>query len=442
LARKHRASVKESVQRYYDQQSQREWERAERHRTEFALTWRALEEHLPPSPARVLDCGGGPGRYAIELTRRGYDVTLFDLSPECLRLAVKKAREVGVTLAAYEQGTATDLSRFPDGAFDVVLLLGPLYHLLEKAERAQALAEARRVLKPGGTLFAAFVSRYASPRYAAANLPTWPLEHPDLLETVLSTGCLPPPPREKQDSAFVAYFAHPTEVAPLCRQAGFEVLTVLGVEGLVSLIEDEVNALYGEAWRAWVDLNYRVAPDPSIHGCVEHLLVIAHRPRWRAVLRQIARRLEEAGVPYHVVGGASVALHGVPVPVKDLDIETDAEGAYRFQALFPDHVVEPVALSESEAYCSHFGRLEFDGVTVEIMGDLHRREGREWVPTAARTETMVELDGVPVRTSWLEEETLAYMRRGRLDRAAQCLSHCGHGRLLALLLGERATDVF
>ena len=60
---------------------------------------------------------------------------------------------------------------------------------------------------------------------------------------------------------------------------GFEIVTVLGVEGLVSMIEDGVNALSGEAWDAWVNLNYRVAADPSIHGCVEHLLAIAVKPR-------------------------------------------------------------------------------------------------------------------------------------------------------------------
>jgi hypothetical protein len=162
---------------------------------------------------------------------------------------------------------------------------------------------------------------------------------------------------------------------------------------------------------------------------------------WRAVLRQIAQRLNEEGVSYKVVGGASATLHGVPLPVRDLDIETGTEGAYRFQALFAAHIVEPVALREDEVYRSHFGRFDFDGVPVEVIGDLHRREGERWVPTAAATETTVELDGVPVRVSWLEEEILAYIRRGRLERAAQCLSHCDQDRLLALLRGEQVIGV-
>jgi ubiquinone/menaquinone biosynthesis C-methylase UbiE len=427
------------IEHYYDEQPGREWERLERHRTEFAVTMRALNEHLSPPPARVLDCGGGPGRYAIELASRGYEVTLFDLSAACLRLAREKAAQAGVTLAGFEQGTATDLSHFPDNSFDAVLLMGPLYHLLEEAERRQALTEAYRVLKPGGQCFAAFISRYAAPRWAAAHEPAWLLEQAERLETLLLTGVLPP--RGEEPLEFVAHFAHPAEVVPLCQRAGFEILAVLGVEGLVSMIEAGVNVLSGQAWEAWVDLNYRVAPDPSIHGCVEHLLAVVVKPRWRAVLHRIARRLNEAGVACTVVGGAAVALHGVPIPVKDLDLLMDVEDAYRFQTIFADHAVEPVALRESEVYRSHLGRFDFDGVMVEVMGDLHRREADGWVPTSASTETTVDLDGAPVHVPWLEEGTLVYIRRGRLDRAALCLSHCDRDRLLALLRGKQVTGV-
>ncbi|MCP4517526.1 MAG: class I SAM-dependent methyltransferase, partial [Delftia sp.] len=203
------------VTRYYDQQAQQEWERLERCRTEFSVTLRALLEHLPPPPARVLDCGGGPGRYALELARRGYEVTLFDLSSENLRLAQQKASEAGLALAAYEQGTATDLARFAAESFDAVLLLGPLYHLQEKAAREQALAQARRVLEPGGSLFAAFISRYAIMRYRLVNgHPTWPLEQRGLLDTFLATGVWPPPDDPDSEDV-VALYAHPTRIVAL-----------------------------------------------------------------------------------------------------------------------------------------------------------------------------------------------------------------------------------
>jgi S-adenosylmethionine-dependent methyltransferase len=432
-------SLATAVANLYDSMSEREWARMDRHRTEFYVTQRALREHLPPPPARILDCGDGPGRYAVELARWGYDVTLFDLATGNLTLAREKAAEAGVRLAGFEQGTALDLSRFADHSFDAVLLMGPLYHLLERAERRWALAEARRALKPGGPLFAAFISRYAAHRDAAVRYPTEPVDRPGLYERIEADGVLPP--TTSGDPTFTAYFARPEEVAPLCWEAGLEVTAVLGVEGLVSVIEDQaVNALTGPAWDWWAEANWRAAPDSSLHGAVEHLLVVARNPRWRPVLLEIARGLGEANVRYTVVGGTSLALHGLPLPVKDLDLETDPGGAYQFAALFETHVVEPVALKEGRLYRSHFGRFDFDGVQVEIMGRLERREGEGWVPTEVVNTESIDLEGTPVRVSWLEEELLAYIRRGRLDRAALCLPRCDQERLLALLRGAGATN--
>ncbi len=429
------------IEHRYDSNPANEWDRLERHRTEFAVTLRAFDDYMLPPPARVLDCGGGPGRYAIALTRRGYAVTLFDLSAGNLAWATEKATAVGVSLAGYEHGTATDLSRFADETFDVVLLMGPLYHLLDEADRRQALAEAGRVLRPGGQMWVAFITRYAPLRYAAARDVNWVLQDADEAERILCTGVLLPRPDSELGSSFVAYFAHPNEVTPLLQNAGFEVQTVWGVEGLTSLHEEGVNALEGTDWERWLDLNYRVSTDPCLFGGLEHLLVLAVKPRWRAVLRQMVRCLNEDGLTCKVVGGTAIALHGVPLPVRDIDIETDAAGVYRFQALFADRVVQPVMLCNDDLYRSHLGRFDFDGVRVEVMGDLHRREGEAWVPTADLTETWFDLDGVPVRAAWLEEEVLASIRRGRLGRAAQCLPYCDQKRLLALLRGECAVGV-
>ncbi len=425
------------VENRYDSDPGYEWERLSRHRTELALTLRALDERLPPPPARVLDCGGGPGRYAIDLARRGYRVTLFDLSQGNLTLARDKAVEAEVVLNAFEHGTATDLSRFGDGSFDVVLLMGPLYHLLEEADRRQALVEAARVLKPGGQLWTAYITRYATMRYAAAREVSWILEWPQEAEQVLATGVLPP----RGEDSFVAYFAHPAEVTPLLRGAGLDMVEIWGVEGLVSMIEEGVNALEGADWARWLDLNYRVSTDPCLFGGVEHLLTLAVKPRWRAVLREIVTQLDAHSVAYKVVGGTSMALHGVPVAVSDIDLEMTPQDTYRFQALFEDSVIKPVEFCHDDVYRSHFGRFNFDGVWVEVMGDLHRREGEAWLPSMNQTETEVEFEGVRVRVPWLEEETLACIRRGRLERAALCLPHCDPGRLRALIRGEQPTGV-
>ena len=270
-----RVAPDETVLSYYAQYAQQEWARLDLHRTELGVTLRALCEHLSPPPARLLDCGGGPGRYAIELAGQGYEVTLFDLSPECLQLGREKAGEAGVTLAGFEQGTAVDLSRFAAASLDAVLLLGPLYHLLEDEDRRRALREVWRVLKPSGLLFAAFITRYAAIRYSAVHDPMWVLEDADRLETVLATGKLPG--RRSGQPGFHAHYAHPTEVRPLVEGAVFEMITLLGVEGVISMIEESVNELDGAAWEAWLDLNYRLSADPSILGCVGHLLAVARK---------------------------------------------------------------------------------------------------------------------------------------------------------------------
>jgi hypothetical protein len=75
------------------------------------------------------------------------------------------------------------------------------------------------------------------------------------------------------------------------------------------------------------------------------------------------------------------------------------------------------------------------------MGDMQRPQEHGWVSTAASTETWVDLEGVPVPVSWVEEETLAYIRRGCLPRAAQALVHCDSDRLLTLLQGRVSTAV-
>ncbi|NUW34209.1 class I SAM-dependent methyltransferase [Nonomuraea sp. SMC257] len=122
---------------------------------EYRRTQELLRRALMPPPARVLDVGGGTGVHARWLAADGYEVHLVDPVPAHVKAA---AALPGVTA---EVGDARRL-RAPDGSADVVLLLGPLYHLTEAADRARALAEARRVLRPGGLVVAAAISRYLS----------------------------------------------------------------------------------------------------------------------------------------------------------------------------------------------------------------------------------------------------------------------------------------
>jgi len=129
---------------------------------EFARTKELLLEHLPPPPAVVYDIGGGYGEYAWWLASLGYDVQLFDISQTHIAMSAALGEEYpGVSLRSAEVADAVQIDR-PGASADAVLCMGPLYHIVEERNRLAALAECRRLLRPGGWLFAAAITPYAT----------------------------------------------------------------------------------------------------------------------------------------------------------------------------------------------------------------------------------------------------------------------------------------
>lgn len=267
-------SAGSAVATHYNNHLQYEWERLDRHRTEFAVTLKALHTYLPLPPAPVLDVGSGPGRYAIALARESYRLTLVDIAADGLPFAAEKAAEAGVRFEATLCADALALPAEWTDRFDAVLLLGPLYHLLSAEQRAQAVSEAYRVLAPGGVVFAAFITRFAPLRDVAINSPGWIAEHPARFDRLLRTGQNP----AFEGSAFPdSYFARPEEIPPLMAAGGFAQLTLIGCEGLVAGHEAAVNDLTGDLWERWVALNYELGQEPSLHGAADHLLFVGRK---------------------------------------------------------------------------------------------------------------------------------------------------------------------
>jgi ubiquinone/menaquinone biosynthesis C-methylase UbiE len=261
-----------AIKRFYDTDAHTEWERLDRHRTEFAVTIRALAEFLPEPPAKILDIGGGPGRYAIALSQQEHDVTLVDLSQESLVRAAKHAEAANVRLTAIEAGNALDLSAHPSSAYDAVLLMGPLYHLINLEERRAAVQEARRLLKPNGRIFAAFLTRYSALRVCAERFPQWLFENQDYADRIMATGM-----HQGEWGFTTAYYAHIHEIEPFMEANGFSTLQMVGCEGIVAHDEERINALEGDAREWWADLNYRLGKDALLHGAATHLLYIGHK---------------------------------------------------------------------------------------------------------------------------------------------------------------------
>lgn len=262
-----------TVRDYYDNNPQKEWDRLERSRTEFSVTMRAFNEYFPPPPATVLDIGGGPGRYAITLAKKGYTVTLVDISKNSLEFAQKKAKKDNISLKyIHANGTTAVFSE----DFDIVLLMGPLYHLRTEKKRKKALFNAVNALKVGGLICASFVTRYAPLRWAGKYEPAWVVDHPCQCEEIIKTGITATGPGEESFIDY-AWFAHPAEVNPLMECAGLELVDLIACEGIVSFIDEKVNEFTGDQWEFWVDLNYRLGKDAAIHGAAEHLLYLGKK---------------------------------------------------------------------------------------------------------------------------------------------------------------------
>jgi len=234
---------------------------------EWDRTIDILARHLPPPPARILDVGGGPGRYAHHLTEMGYRVHLVDPVPR----HVEQARRGPLTGA--EIGDARQLDH-ADAAFDAVLLMGPLYHLQERCDRLRALAEARRVLGSGGVVAAAAVSRFAP---ALDGLDRGFIDDPrfrDIVAGDLHDGRHHNPTGEL-DYFTTAYLHHPEELRAELDAAGFAAPVVLAVEGIGWAAGDlELRRRDPGRWRILLELLRILEGEPSLLGASPHLLAL------------------------------------------------------------------------------------------------------------------------------------------------------------------------
>jgi SAM-dependent methyltransferase len=272
----------DAVRRYFDTLGEREWERLTRTTDgalEFALTHHALTAHLPAG-ARVLDIGGGPGRYTLWLAERGHHVTLADFSPVLIdraRATIAASPAAGL-IDEITVADACDLSRWDQGAFDAGLALGPFYHLPDPADRDRAARELARVLCPGGLAFVALMARYAFLRCTLA-LPDerHHLASPTFVRRVLDDGVF----ENDIPGRFTGgYGVHPAEVAPNFARYGFQARALWAAESIVPDLQEPLAALQTDdpgAYALLLDALVRVADDPSVLGLANHLLYVGQK---------------------------------------------------------------------------------------------------------------------------------------------------------------------
>ncbi|HEX2076471.1 MAG TPA: methyltransferase domain-containing protein [Longimicrobium sp.] len=244
---------------------------------ERARTQELVERFLPPAPRVVLDVGGGPGVHARWLAERGYEVHLIDPVPRMVAQASAQAAGSRAAIATCSVGDARRLD-WPDGSADAVLLLGPLYHLQDAADREVALREAFRVLKAGGVLFAAGISRFASALDGLARDLLADPAFAAIVERDLADGRHDNPTAEPEYFT-TAYFHRPDELGTEIERAGFRLQGVFGLEGPAWLLPDFEARWQDVARRGrLLQVLRQLETEPSVLGVSAHMLAVAHRP--------------------------------------------------------------------------------------------------------------------------------------------------------------------
>ncbi|MFI2077535.1 class I SAM-dependent methyltransferase [Streptomyces triculaminicus] len=267
---------------YYNQGREQDRLRDARRSVEYHRTFDILRRHLPLAPAAVLDVGGGPGIYALALAAAGYDVALVDPVPLHVEQARQASAAAGRPLTAVETGDARALD-WPDGSFDAVLLLGPLYHLVESRDRQRAWAEARRVLRPGGLVVAAGVCRYYTTWEMFSNGKMALPGAEDAVAAHVTTGQHRNPGRDFERLFTTAYFHAPRELTAEATGAGLRVRALLAVEGPAKLLPDLGQRMQADDTRGQIlRALRRLEAEPSILGTSEHILVVASTTTERA----------------------------------------------------------------------------------------------------------------------------------------------------------------
>jgi 2-polyprenyl-3-methyl-5-hydroxy-6-metoxy-1,4-benzoquinol methylase len=267
------------VQSYY--QTYPEWDRLEVFpdgRLEFEVNKSWIQRNLPPPGARVLDLGGGPGRYSIWLAQLGYRVTLADLSTDLIEIAQEKATEAEAEIEAFVQTNAIDLKELDDDSFDAVLCMGPMYHLLDEKDRHSCAKQLFRVARGGAPVFVAFINRLPVARGMLAEIPPLPAAIEPLLTRWFETGVFVAPGRGFFTDS---YYAHPDEVKPLLEGAGFRTQELIGSETVLGGSEALLDSLHEKQphLSEWVmDRLIEVAREPSVVGAAWHLLYIGRKP--------------------------------------------------------------------------------------------------------------------------------------------------------------------
>jgi len=248
---------------------------------EYERTKEIILRYLPKEKSTIYDIGGGIGVYSKWLSKLGHEVHLIELSPNTVKYAKKINASPGSPIHSIEVGDARNINK-PDGSADIVLLMGPMYHLTNIEDRLKALNEAKRVLKKGGLLVCAGITRYGSMLwglsvYGSKNTVLDEVEFVNMIRGEIKQG---QHIRPNKYPNFIArsYFHLPKEFENEIRNAGFIVEKNFAVEGPTWIVPT-LDRLWEsvDSKKTILDMARMVEEDENIMAMSPHFLTISRK---------------------------------------------------------------------------------------------------------------------------------------------------------------------
>lgn len=238
---------------------------------EFLTTTRVFKEVIG-AKSKILDCAAGTGIYAFWLADRGHDVTATDITLRHIDIinSTLFTKEYSMNTKVLD---ATDMSCFGDESFDVVLNMGPFYHLTDENKREKCLKECLRVLKKGGLLITAYIPRYFVFQYIAIRDEKYLDEH--LAKQIVETGVL----KHDDEKCFWTdtYYSSKEEMEFIYEKYGLKIVEHFAQDGLSPILSQQVDKWDENQFRIWCDYHYSVCREQSTLGASNHVVIIGRK---------------------------------------------------------------------------------------------------------------------------------------------------------------------
>lgn len=231
---------------------------------EFETTMHHLHRYLQPGHF-VLDIGAGTGRYTSALMAEGYQVKAVELVKRNIDVFLKREPTADVV-----KGDAREMPFLPDGLADVTLLLGPLYHLIGDDEKLKALNEAKRVTKPGGLIFVAYLmNEYSILSYCFDE---------ERIGDFLARGVVDTNFHIQTQEGELYDYVRLEDINRLDEQAGLERVTIFSPDGAADYMRTRLNQMSEETFAHFIEYQKCISERPDLIGAGSHVVDVVRVP--------------------------------------------------------------------------------------------------------------------------------------------------------------------